>query len=389
MWTTYTLDVETGELFVPVGNPAPDYAPDFRPGDNLFTDSVVVLDARTGKLKWFHQFTANDGLDYDFGAAPALYANRKGAKLLAAGSKDGNLYGIDRATRRVLFKTPVTTIDNAGAKPTKEGVLVCPGSDGGVEWNGPAVDPSTRAIYVGAVDWCQTYRTDTPVYKPGQLYQGTGHSAWQNRAGSEPRGWIYAVDGETGKTLWKYHAEAPIVAGVTPTAGGVVFSGDLNGNFLALDARTGAELYKLNTGGAVAGGVVTYEAGGKQYIALTSGNVSRATFSGSTGSPKIVIMTIGLDRDEPQIVAVKEEAPGAISGEDHGKALYTQYCSACHGATGEGGVGPSLKGEAAKKSQQEVAAFIKNPNPPMPKLSPAPLADQDVEDVATYVESLK
>ena len=389
MWTSYTLDTAAGELFVPVGNPAPDYAPDFRPGDNLFTDSVVVLDARTGKLKWYHQFTANDGLDYDFGAAPALYANRKGAKLLAAGSKDGNLYAIDRVARRVLFKTPVTTIKNADAKPTTEGVLACPGSDGGVEWNGPAVDPSSRAIYVGSVDWCQIYLTGTPEYKAGQLYRGTGHSAWQERAGSEPRGWIYAVDGETGNTLWRYHAEAPVVAGVTPTAGGVVFSGDLNGNFLAIDAASGAELYKFNTGGAVAGGVITYEIGGRQYVALTSGNVSRATFSGTTGSPKIVIMTIGLTKDEPQIVAVQEDAAPAVRGAAHGKTLYTQYCSACHGGAGEGAVGPALTGEAAKKSQVEVAEFIKNPIPPMPKLSPAPLTDEDVEDLATYVESLK
>ena len=95
----------------------PTIRPDWRPGANLYTDSVVVLDALTGKLKWYHQFTSNDGLDYDFGAAPALYTSGTGAKLLAAGSKDGNLYGIDRSTHEVLFKTPVTTIENSGARP--------------------------------------------------------------------------------------------------------------------------------------------------------------------------------------------------------------------------------------------------------------------------------
>src|ERR1700726_4003643 len=102
MWTSYTLDTATGELFVPTGNPAPDYAPDSRPGANLYTDSLVVLDALTGKLKWYHQFESNDGLDYDFGAAPALYSGGQGAKLLAAGSKDGNVYGIDRGSHQVL-----------------------------------------------------------------------------------------------------------------------------------------------------------------------------------------------------------------------------------------------------------------------------------------------
>jgi alcohol dehydrogenase (cytochrome c) len=145
MWTSYTLDTTTGEPFVPTGNPAPDYARD--PGANLYTDSLVVLDTMTGKLKWYHQFKSNDGLDYDFGVAPALYTSKHGNKLLAAGSKDGYLYGIDRATHGAVFKTPVTTIKNADARPTPAGVLVCPGPLGGVERNGPAVNPVSLEEY--------------------------------------------------------------------------------------------------------------------------------------------------------------------------------------------------------------------------------------------------
>jgi len=392
MWTSYTLDVDAGELFVPVGNPSPDFAPDSRPGANLYTDSVVVLDALTGKLKWYHQFKPNDGFDYDFGATPALYTGAAGAKLLAAGSKDGNLYGIDRASRKVIFKTPITTISNADARPTPEGVVVCPGPLGGVEWNGPAVDPASRAIYVGSVDWCWTLSSGTPEYKAGRFYFGTGQKP--GGAGTaDPRGWVHAVDGTSGNILWKYHAEAPVVAGVTPTAGGLVFSGDLNGNFFALDRGTGAELYKVNTGGAIAGGVVTYEADGKQYVALTSGNISRGTFSATGGPPKIVIMTTGLSNDSPRIVAVREEAPhaagGHSTGSGHGKTLFAQYCTACHGAAGEGGMGPALKGETAKKNLEQVIAFIKSPKAPMPKLYPSPLNDGDVDDVAAFVETLK
>jgi len=391
MWTSYTLDTKTGELFVPVGNPAPDYSPDWRPGANLYTDSLIVLDALTGKLKWYHQFKANDGVDYDMGAAPALYASGKGAKLLAAGSKDGNLYGIDRATHEVLFKTPVTTIENPTARPTHEGVKVCPGPLGGVEWNGPAVDPRSRAIYVGSVDFCFVFKSavGTPEYKPGGMYFGTTQTPFGDA--SEARGWIHAVDGDTGNVLWKYHADGPVVAGVTPTAGGVVFSGDLNGNLLALDAKTGTELYKLNTGGAVAGGVITYETAGKQYVASTSGNISRGTFSATTGSPKVVILTTGLAKDEPKIVAVANDAPqgAAAAPGEHGKSVFAQYCSACHGASGEGGIGPALKNEAAKKNAEQVEAFVKNPVSPMPKLYPAPLGDKDVADVAAFVETLR
>jgi alcohol dehydrogenase (cytochrome c) len=387
LWTSYTLDTATGELFVPTGNPAPDYAPDWRPGANLYTDSLVVLDALTGKLKWYHQFESNDGLDYDFGAAPALYSGGQGAKLLAAGSKDGNLYGIDRATHQVLFKTPVTTIKNAGTRPLPGG-LACPGPLGGVEWNGPAVDPGTRVIYVGAVDFCQTIVGGTPKYIKGQFYFGTSQTPIASQgAGS---GWVNAIDGDTGKTLWKYHADAPVVAGVTPTAGGVVFTGDLNGNLLALDAHTGGVLYKFNTGGAIAGGVVTYETGGKQYLATTSGNISRGTFSATTGSPKIVILTTGLNKDDPAIVSVPEDAAGSGGAPgDHGKAIFAQYCSACHGASGEGSVGPALKGESTKKSMAEAVSFIKDPKAPMPKLFPAPLSEKDVTDVAQFVETLR
>jgi alcohol dehydrogenase (cytochrome c) len=389
MWSTYSLDAASGELFVPVGNPSPDYSPSWRPGDNLYTDSVVVLDALSGKLKWYHQFKANDGVDYDMGAAPALYDGGSGAKRLAAGSKDGNLYGLDRATHEVLFKTPVTTLENVGAIPTPEGVKVCPGPLGGVEWNGPAVDPRSRAIYVGSVDFCFVLKSasGTPAYRKGDLYFGTAQEPLGDA--SAARGWIHAIDGDNGQVLWKYHAGAPVVAGVTPTAGGVVFSGDMNGNLLALDAKTGAELYRHDTGGAVAGGVVTYEVAGRQYVATTSGNVSRGTFTATTGTPKLVILTTGLAKDQPRIVSVPIDKVAGGGPGAHGKAVFGQYCAGCHGATGEGGVGPSLKGEAARKSLAEATAFIKEPKAPMPKLYPAPLTDKDVAEVAAFVETLK
>jgi alcohol dehydrogenase (cytochrome c) len=391
MWTSYTLDPAAGELFVPVGNPSPDIAPDLRPGDNLYTNSVVVLDALTGKLKWHHQFDPNDGFDYDLGAAPALYTSSNGSKLLVAGSKDGHLYGIDRSTRKVVFKTAVTTIKRPPMPPTKEGTEACPGALGGVEWNGPAVDPSSRAIYVGSVDWCFILTLKPPVvYKAGQFYFGG-----DQKGVADSSGWIHRVDGDSGNVLWKYHAEAPVVAGVTPTAGGVVFSGDLAGNFLALDAKTGDVLHKFNAGGAMAGGVVTYEARGKQYVAFTSGNIGRGTFSAASGAPTIVILTTGLTKDDPKIVAVKEDAPQAAAdggdntGTGRSKVLYGQYCTACHGKTGEGGMGPALRGEAARKNADEVAAFIKNPKAPMPKLYPSPLSDADVTALGQFVETLR
>jgi PQQ-dependent dehydrogenase (methanol/ethanol family) len=386
LWTTYTLDTERGELFVPVANPSPDYAPDWRPGSNLFTDSLVVLDARSGRLKWYHQFESNDGLDYDLGAAPALYRSADGKERLVVGDKDGYVYVLDRTTHQVIFRTAITTIKNRVTRPLPGG-LACPGPLGGVEWNGPAVDPATRRIYVGAVDFCQTIVAGTPKYIKGQFYFGTSQTPIASEGAG--RGWVYALDGDSGQTLWNYHADAPVVAGVTPTAGGLVFTGDLAGNLLAFDATSGTLLVKYNTGGAIAGGVITYESGDRQYLATTSGNISRATFAATAGSPKIVIFTTGLDKDEPAIVSVPQEAnAGPSSPLEHGHAIFTQYCSSCHGAAGEGSVGPALKGESSRKDLTQTIAFIKDPISPMPKLYPAALSEVDVADVAAFVDSL-
>ncbi len=289
-WTSYTLDTVSNELFVPTANPAPDFAPQARPGDNLYTNSVVVLNASTGHLSWYYQVTPHDGLDWDLGAAPMLYDATDGPRV-ALGSKNGNVYSLDRTTHKVMFTTPVTTISNANAVPTAKGVDVCPGPLGGVEWNGPAYDPQTKMIYVGAVDWCGHYITTTgkSVYAPGELYMGTSYTPVTGNA----TGWLTAIDAQTGQVKWKFHAPQPVVAGVTPTAGGIVFNGDLAGNFYAFDASSGKVLFTYKFPGAIAGGVVTYAIGGKQYVATTSGNVSRTTFQ-TAGSPTLVVMALGV-----------------------------------------------------------------------------------------------
>ena len=146
-------------------------------------------------------------------------------------------------------------------------------------------------IYVGAVDWCARYTTTaaTPSYSPGGVYMGTSYVP---PAGATSTGWLTALDAASGKVKWQFHAPEPIVAGVTPTAGGVVFNGDLGGNFYAFDATNGKVLLTRTLPGAIAGGIVTYTVGGKQYVATTSGNISRSTFK-TGGSPTIVIMALG------------------------------------------------------------------------------------------------
>ena len=393
-WTSYTLDPSSGELFVPVANPSPDFDPAHRPGDNLFTDSVVVLDARTGKLKWWYQLTHNDGLDYDLGAAPMLYT-ADGVERVALGSKDGYLYSLNRRTHKQVFKTAITTIKNANAVPTIEGMHVCPGALGGVEWNGPAFDPRTHDIYVGAVDWCQIYKRGTDYkFIPGGFYFGT--SAVADPAASSS-GWVTAVDAATGKVRWQFHAPEPVIAGVTPTAGGLVFAGDGGGDFYAFDAADGKMLLQYASGGSMAGGVITYTVRDKQYVAFTSGNISRLGTFNTTGSPTLVVMTLNAPASGPKVIALTDAGIAQMqvaagigtSVVTHGQQIFAANCAVCHGAHGEGGVGPSLQDETTRKDLDEVIAWIKNPTPPMPKLYPKPLNEADVQAVAAYVETLK
>ncbi|MEX3959754.1 pyrroloquinoline quinone-dependent dehydrogenase [Trinickia sp. EG282A] len=282
-WSSYTLDIRDGELFVTVGNPAQDSLPDTRPGDNLFTDSLVVLDARTGKLKWWYQTDKNDPWDYDLSAPAMLYLTKGIKDAVAVAGKDGYLYAVDRVSHKLMFKTAVTTQFKGGPKPTKGGTRACPGFLGGSEWNGPAYDANNHQIVVGAVDWCSIHKVTGPNYERGQLRYGADLSNEKSASG-----WITAVDAESGTVKWKYHTEAPVVAAVTPTAGGITFSGDTAGNFLALDSSSGALLWSKKVDGALGGGIITYSSNGKQFVATLTGNVSRLTFGGD-GVPSVVI----------------------------------------------------------------------------------------------------
>jgi alcohol dehydrogenase (cytochrome c) len=380
-WTTYTLDMAAGEVFLPIGNPAPDLLPNLRPGENLFTNTMVVLDANTGRLKWYHQLLSNDGQDLDLGAAPMLYFNSQGARMVALGSKDGYVYGVNRETRERLFKTPVTTIKNAGVVPTREGIDVCPGPLGGVEWNGPAYDKANKAIVVGAVDWCAKLMAEEGyTYKPGQFNLGGTFEFAE-----ESRGWVVSLDADIGAIRWKHETAGPMVSGITPTAGGVIFAGDMKGHFFVLDSRDGKVLYQAQTGGALAGGVITYMRGGRQYVAAASGNVSRLTF-GVTGSPTLIIYA--LDAQGASAAASAAASPAKAAGTPDpvaGRALYAKVCAACHGAQREGVTGPALTGLGARMTVTDIVRWIENPSEKMPKLYPSPLDAQAVRNVAAWL----
>lgn len=310
--------------------------------------------------------------------------------MVAQGSKDGHLYGIERETHNRVFMTPVTTIKKPERAPSSKAVYSCPGPAGGVEWNGPAYDHLTKQIVVGAVDWCASIKSDEVDYQPGKfLLAGTWE--WD----TAKTGWVTAVDPDSGAVRWKYHTDAPVVAGITPTAGGVTFTGDLGGDFFAFESTTGKVLLKTATGGALAGGVITYALGGTQYVAITSGNVSRMSF-GENGKPSVVIYALPEHAksaaSSPSPQAASSPAPTAVAAATsapdagRGKELFGRNCAACHGSHGEGGSGPALKGLRSRLDTAATINWIENPSAKMPRLYPSTLDAQAVVDVAAYVQ---
>ena len=296
-WTSYALDTIAGSLFLATGNAAPDFLHDeARPGANLYAYSVVELDPRIGTLKGWHQLLKGDNHDWDMSAAPSLLTTTGDRRVIAQAGKDGHLYLLDRTSGEVLFRTPVSRIENVEAPLTAEGTRFCPGVNGGVEWNGPAYSHGVNAFYVNSIDWCTTVKlapVDKLQGKKGLPW--TGSSQLRHPFGVQDTawgGWLTAVDGATGAVRWRYRSDTPMVAGVTSTAGGLVFTGDLKGKVMAFDAGSGAVRWQYDTGLPMGGGVVTYRAAGRQCVAVAAG-MNAATWKLKSPPAKVVVFGVG------------------------------------------------------------------------------------------------
>ncbi len=195
----------------------------------------------------------------------------------------------------ILYQSPTTTRENVDVPLSRTApVRFCPGIQGGNEWNGAAFDPTRNALYVGAVDWCATVQLlpEATAPAPGQIWFGSQGADIQGPP-SEAKGWLTSFDADTGAVRWKFAAPAPVLAGVTPTGGGLVFSADLGGHLRAFDADTGKVLWELDVGQSIGGGIVSYTAGGRQLVAVASGMKSRI-WPGATDQSRIQVF--GLPR---------------------------------------------------------------------------------------------
>jgi outer membrane protein assembly factor BamB/mono/diheme cytochrome c family protein len=282
VWTYFTLDPKSGTIFAPVGNPWPDYNADVRPGANLFTTGIVALDASSGKLRWSYQTQPNDDHDWD-ATGSAEFTMAGGKKLLAVTSKDGLLHLIDRE-RQVTVENRYHDDRKRRRSHDDEGNAFL------------SRHPATRLVYVNSVDWCVTVKLTklaniTNINAAGKVSSGAaafGGGIPVPDPMAKAYGWTTAIEPATGRARWHVKMTTPMIAAVTPTGGGLLFTGDLNGNFLALDATTGKSLYKYDTKNAVAGGVITYAAGATQYVAAATGNTSFFAWK-VTGKPTLVI----------------------------------------------------------------------------------------------------
>jgi alcohol dehydrogenase (cytochrome c) len=284
-WLTGSYDPETNTLYWGTGNPGPDWNGDVRPGDNLYTCSLLALDASTGKLKWHFQFTPHDTHDWDANQIPVLLdATFQGRerKLVALANRNAFYYLLDRFTGEFLFGIPYAKqtwakgLDTKGrpivlpnTEPTVEGNLVWPSLQGATNWFSPSYSPLTKLFYVSVREMGAYYHKGEAIYKPGQLYAAGGE---RSLAGDKAWGAIRALEVTTGKMTWEFRLQSPPWAGVLATAGGLIFGGSNEGNFYALDALNGKPLWDFQTGGPMASNPISFSIEGKQQIAIAAGH---------------------------------------------------------------------------------------------------------------------
>jgi alcohol dehydrogenase (cytochrome c) len=284
-WLTGSYDPELDLLYWGVGNPGPTYQGDVRPGDNLYSNSIIALEGRSGRLRWHFQFTPHDEHDWDAVQIPVLVDRSfegQPRKLMYWANRNGFYYVLDRVTGRFLHGRPYVKqtwaqgLDNQGrpidlpsARPTREGVLVFPSMLGATSWWSPSYDPASNAFFVAAKEGASVFTKSMNLLGHDGPYTASSVRPGPGRAQSS----IRALDGSTGEQRWLHPiADNQPLGGLAATAGGLVFASD-GAAFLALDSRNGDELWRLNLGDTIYAAPVTYLAEGRQQVTIAAGRI--------------------------------------------------------------------------------------------------------------------
>lgn len=280
-WVTGSYDPELNLIFWGTGNPGPDYDGDVRKGDNLYANSLIAVDADTGKLRWAFQFTPHDTHDWDANHVPVLFESG-GRKLVAVANRNGFYYVLDRRTGKFVRGTAFVRqtwargLDSNGRPvvlpdtvPTEKGITLYPGLHGAINYASPSFSPETGLLYVPAREEPTVYYRATAEYRAGSYYSAGG---MRGVPAVEPKGSVKALVATTGEQKWEFPMHSPPWGGLLATAGGLVFGGTTDGSVFALNARTGEPLWDFPVGGPVQSNPVTYLCDGRQYFAIAAGH---------------------------------------------------------------------------------------------------------------------
>ena len=269
VWMTPAYDPMSHNIFFSVGNPSPDLDGTVRPGDNLYTESVVAIDARTGEYKWHYQEVPHDVWDFDATSPAVIVKLKNGKTAVVEAGKTAFVYVLDAETGKLIRKSDeFNKHENYFVQPTADGVRMLPGANGGSEWSPPAVNPTLGYMYVLGLEQPMNYITHSAPLEKGKLWLG---SAFKAVPGEKQWGTFTAIDLNTGKRAWQVNTDQPMIGGALATAGNLVFTGEGNGHFNAYDARTGKTLWTFNGGAGCNAPPVSYSVDGKQYIAVACG----------------------------------------------------------------------------------------------------------------------
>lgn len=273
VWQNPAVDLKSNRIFFVVGNPSPDLDGSIRPGDNLYTDSLVAVDLETGKYSCHFQYIAHDVWDLDAVSPPILVdVKDKDGKVVPGvihGGKTGHVYVHNRNDCSLIrFSEAMVPQENMWVLPTKEGARMLPGANGGVEWSPMTVNPELGLTYAINLHQPMTYHVESTPYPGGKLWLG---GAFKVIPGEKQSGNVTAVDYNTGKIKWQVQTPQPMIGGIMATAGGLVFTGEGNGWFRAYDAKDGKVMWSFQAGAGVNAPPSSYTVDGKQYVVVAAG----------------------------------------------------------------------------------------------------------------------